>query len=334
MVGGLCYITLIGCSSPSTESKNQNFQTYFKKVDEVIFKDVILEDILIEPHQNGYLVMDGNRNQFVWFNKKGKLKKTFGGKGKGPGEFVELHTFTTDNMHNIYAFDRRLRKFSVFDSTGKFIRDFQLDESFRSDEIEYANGLLYTFNSFTHSKLPTFITVVDPTLGKITNRFFRTTDHLETLSIPLSGSMTNLDIEKNKIIVTHPLQLKTYVYNFNGNLIQKFSGTSTIFKTSSSKYEPPAPLHTSITAIINSTFVTDSSIIIGIKKLSEKGWGNTYIDLYNFKGSKTNKNPILIGNRELQYVNSQDQFYFIQTSENVQDSSNTTLSIYKRKYTK
>jgi DNA-binding beta-propeller fold protein YncE len=66
-------------------------------------------------------VADGYGNSRVAkFDKNGQFIKSWGTKGKGPGEFDLLHTMAVDPQGNVYIGDRSNRRIQVFDNDGTF----------------------------------------------------------------------------------------------------------------------------------------------------------------------------------------------------------------------
>ncbi len=66
-------------------------------------------------------VSDGyNNKRVVKFDKNGKFLKDFGSRGKGPGQFEDVHSIQVDHAGNVYVGDRANKKLNVFDNDGNF----------------------------------------------------------------------------------------------------------------------------------------------------------------------------------------------------------------------
>lgn len=66
-------------------------------------------------------VSDGyNNKRIVKFDKNGKFLKDFGSRGKGPGQFEDVHTIQVDHQGNVYVGDRANKRLSVFDNDGNY----------------------------------------------------------------------------------------------------------------------------------------------------------------------------------------------------------------------
>ncbi len=70
------------------------------------------------------LVEDDQSDELRLFDAAGGVKRLIGGAGQGPGEFQRLTTLTVTGGDTAYAYDRRLRRVSIFDPDGKLVRTF------------------------------------------------------------------------------------------------------------------------------------------------------------------------------------------------------------------
>ncbi|MCX6223369.1 MAG: 6-bladed beta-propeller [Bacteroidia bacterium] len=72
-----------------------------------------------------YLIVYEEDNVLRLFDRDGKYLLTFGGKGKGPGEYTVAREFTWDEEANrVYISDFYKKKVIVFDFSGKLIKEF------------------------------------------------------------------------------------------------------------------------------------------------------------------------------------------------------------------
>src|SRR5882757_11456919 len=60
-------------------------------------------------------------------DKNGNWLKSWGERGKEPGQFNTPHSIATDASGNVYVADRGNRRIQVFDGAGKFLRQFTID---------------------------------------------------------------------------------------------------------------------------------------------------------------------------------------------------------------
>jgi hypothetical protein len=71
--------------------------------------------------EGNIFVSDGyNNKRIVKFDKNGRFLKDFGSRGKGPGQFEDVHTIQVDHQGNVYVGDRANKRLSVFDNEGTF----------------------------------------------------------------------------------------------------------------------------------------------------------------------------------------------------------------------
>ena len=79
-------------------------------------------------------ISDGYINSRVAkVDKDGNWVKTWGDRGKGPGQFHTPHSIATDAKGQVYVADRSNRRIQVFDGEGKFLRQFTIDVPFPAD---------------------------------------------------------------------------------------------------------------------------------------------------------------------------------------------------------
>src|SRR5216684_5753649 len=73
-------------------------------------------------------ISDGYINSRVAkVDKDGNWLKSWGDRGKEPGQFNTPHSIATDAKGNVYAADRGNHRIQVFDGDGKFLRQFRID---------------------------------------------------------------------------------------------------------------------------------------------------------------------------------------------------------------
>ena len=76
-------------------------------------------------------IADGYVNSRVAkISKDGDWIKSWGQRGKGPGEFNLVHSIATDAKGSVYVGDRNNRRIQVFDGDGNFLREMKIDVPF------------------------------------------------------------------------------------------------------------------------------------------------------------------------------------------------------------
>jgi DNA-binding beta-propeller fold protein YncE len=87
-------------------------------------------DVTWDPAGNTY-ISDGYVNSRVAkVDKDGNWLKSWGDRGKKPGEFHTPHSIAADAKGNIYVADRGNRRIQVFDGEGNFQREMRIDVPF------------------------------------------------------------------------------------------------------------------------------------------------------------------------------------------------------------
>jgi DNA-binding beta-propeller fold protein YncE len=59
------------------------------------------------------------------FDKSGKLVKSWGGRGKAPGQFDTSHSIVVDAKGLLYVADRQNRRVQIFDGDGTYIKEWK-----------------------------------------------------------------------------------------------------------------------------------------------------------------------------------------------------------------
>ncbi len=83
-------------------------------------------DIAWDSKGNSYVTDGYGNSRVVKISKDGFWLKTWGERGTGPSQFLEPHNLVIDNKDNIYVNDRGNARIQVFNTDGKFLRQFSL----------------------------------------------------------------------------------------------------------------------------------------------------------------------------------------------------------------
>jgi DNA-binding beta-propeller fold protein YncE len=81
-------------------------------------------DVTWDPAGNIYVSDGYNNSRVAKFDRNGAWVKAWGERGTGPGQFNIPHTIASDARGNIYVGDRTNRRIQVFDSDGRFLKQF------------------------------------------------------------------------------------------------------------------------------------------------------------------------------------------------------------------
>ncbi|HZP34839.1 MAG TPA: peptidyl-alpha-hydroxyglycine alpha-amidating lyase family protein [Candidatus Acidoferrales bacterium] len=84
-------------------------------------------DVTWDSEGNIYITDGYVNSRVAKYDKNGNWVKSFGEPGKGPGQFHLPHAIVADHNNNLYVADRSNRRIQVFDTDGKFLRQFTID---------------------------------------------------------------------------------------------------------------------------------------------------------------------------------------------------------------
>ena len=76
------------------------------------------EIFLLQGHGRG-------EPRMLKFDRAGKLLKTWGGMGTGPGQFDTSHSVVVDRKGLVYVADRQNRRVQIFDGDGKYLKEWK-----------------------------------------------------------------------------------------------------------------------------------------------------------------------------------------------------------------
>jgi hypothetical protein len=111
-------------------------------------------------YKSGLALVDNNENIYFIelldqvikvFNSDGIFIKTIGAKGSGPGEFQNIASLAITEDGTLLVMDQKLRRTSLFDTSGRFLRSFQWrascfgliivkNSSYIVSDIDYSNN--------------------------------------------------------------------------------------------------------------------------------------------------------------------------------------------------
>jgi DNA-binding beta-propeller fold protein YncE len=73
----------------------------------------------------GHKPFTGGDARILKFDKTGKFLKSWGGKGKGPGQFEVPHGIAVDAKGQLWVSDRENQRIQIFDADGTFIKELK-----------------------------------------------------------------------------------------------------------------------------------------------------------------------------------------------------------------
>ena len=87
-------------------------------------------DVLVGPNgdifvSEGHSSAPGSTARILKFSKDGKLIKTWGKQGTGPGDFDQPHALAMDSKGRLFVGDRNNNRIEIFDQDGKFLEEWK-----------------------------------------------------------------------------------------------------------------------------------------------------------------------------------------------------------------
>jgi sugar lactone lactonase YvrE len=87
-------------------------------------------DVLVGPNgdifvSEGHSSAAGSTARILKFSKDGKLIKTWGKLGTGPGDFDQPHALAMDSKGRLFVGDRNNNRIEIFDQDGKFLEEWK-----------------------------------------------------------------------------------------------------------------------------------------------------------------------------------------------------------------
>jgi DNA-binding beta-propeller fold protein YncE len=174
-------------------------------------------DILYSPQTGNLYISEFGAHRIIRCNSRGQINLRFGGRGRGPGQFLGPQYLAEDDKGYLYVCDYGNRRISKFDSQGQFILNFG------------GPG-----GSFAGLREPTGIAVLGETIYAADSRlgiiaaFDQSGNYLGSLGEGLLSAPEGLSLwEEGRLLVTD--QNRVYVLNPSQeslSLLADLSGTN------------------------------------------------------------------------------------------------------------
>jgi len=180
------------------------------------------------------LAVDNNFNLFIAdranfrlliLKPSGELIRTFGRKGKGPGEFIKTSGGTIDENGHLYILDRGQNRMSVHNLNGEFLFMFYTPSLANYFSIKDGKNIFFALYSFTSKKY--LIAHLDSTGNTI--KKFREKDS-ESNKVSQTGTSGRVVFNKDKIYYSLSFPYRIEQFNFQGNLESVITLRRTEFK--------------------------------------------------------------------------------------------------------
>jgi DNA-binding beta-propeller fold protein YncE len=116
-------------------------------------------DIAFAPEGSVYVSDGYGSARVVKFSARGEYLLQFGKRGTGPGEFELPHNLAVDAQGRVYVTDRDNRRIEVFDSSGKFLRQWPTSSGvsglfLTKEQRLWAGSVLYELDGRVVGRLP------------------------------------------------------------------------------------------------------------------------------------------------------------------------------------
>lgn len=240
----ICVLILIGCNKKEDSINNnaiallpakktsekiekaKNFSDLFllKKTIVLDVKDAIIgEPTEIRIANNGNILISDMRiaKQIALFDSMGNFIKAIGTHGEGPGEFIEPSCISFDNNNNIIVCDNTLKRITIYNSSGYYLRSFKIKYDIIKI-ISDTNNRLYCCNAHNNGEK---IYIYDMYGEEI-----KTININSDYNMFKPSYMGGMDAHNEFLFYIGPLDNTIYVYNnSNYELIQKIIPQKSIF---------------------------------------------------------------------------------------------------------
>jgi len=192
-----------------------------------------IQDVAVDKEGNIF-ILDGEDQKIKKYNKKGKLIDEIGGRGKGPGEFLNFNKIVVDKNNYIYISDngnkritiykngvvkktlpynKTIKKFYVIDSTKYIIETVEV--KFKKSDI-YLKTLLGSYNENL-----TELNKIDSSIYKSKKRI-RINGRLKLIKYPYPNILIWGVIQDEKVVTVHVYNKQINLFSVNGKFINKY----------------------------------------------------------------------------------------------------------------
>ncbi len=236
------------------EENSKKFEDIFELVETYYISSTLNKEVkilginkLFETSNGDFIIYDNANKFLLLIDKAGKIIKTIGQEGKGPGEFSLLSDFIYTKDEKLFALDFLLKKVIYFNNF-EFIKDYRLSYVHRNPtqilqcpnkefiiaaERNLIDGSSNDNFQFLSYKDENFLNIYDENFN-FKESFFRPNDKLvETdgiLTRPRLTSFTPSCLIEDKIISTSQEGFYNLIlFNIDGKMNKKYSVTQRNF---------------------------------------------------------------------------------------------------------
>ncbi|EAZ80766.1 6-bladed beta-propeller [Algoriphagus machipongonensis] len=158
-----------------------------------------------------FLVFDKKQLKLMLFDKSGKFIRTYGSKGEGPGEYLDISDFEVFDG-KVYLMSRGNQALLVYDvDSGEFLEKIPIG-IFGDKLASVGNGEFVIYVNHNTANDHFNIYRID-SMGNILDSYFRFDPKKETMIITISGFMTKSELGVN---FSKPFHDTVYTYDVEG----------------------------------------------------------------------------------------------------------------------
>lgn len=141
---------------------------YLENTSEALIGNI---DKIVYNNERFYILDRSIAKKVLVFDSSGKFLFKIGELGGGPGEFIEVTSFTIDDKNDmLYVYDCTKLSISKFDKNGKFIETIVVD--FYALNVEFHNDRFFFYTNYTESKKGPYNIIVTDMNGNVVSRQF------------------------------------------------------------------------------------------------------------------------------------------------------------------
>lgn len=251
--------------------------------------------VIANPISKFNVSKDGQRFAFYDFiyksilvtDSKGNILHTAGGAGKGPGEFVQILSWTFDEQNNLIVYDEGQRLIKVFNAEGNLKKAVKILEEgnffasgrylFSRDSLFFIPGIEAEFilNKPWNSKLMAVLN----SKGETKNIVGHYDPYLKEVKTYLNDPLMDIDFDNNKIYSTQLSSYRIQIWDMqNFKRTDYFGYRSKHFKETEEEIKAFYPRSKIYKMSVNQSstqgiFVTSNYLLLYFQNLSDE-WFN------------------------------------------------------------
>jgi hypothetical protein len=274
----------------------------FEKVSEIRLSGEIIGRIYkLCILDNGDLIVV-DRNDINIFDSQGQFKSKLGKKGKGPGEYVRPNDVKVDGYSRIYVLDSRNFRVTIYDTTGKYLKSFNIDRF--CDQMLVHEKQVYLYSGDFYQSTMAFSYEVST--GKRTLEFAPPTEFLKKLKsngipAPFGFVGSLIAISKRKIFVVHPYEYALREFDSEGQELRRRELKSDVFRPidTSMKFNVSTPIAEFFKSEVRTMVIWKELVFLTIHSNQLK---RAFMNVFTLEGKRINEREIAFDEKGVTYA--------------------------------